>query len=57
MGDDSESFAGIVGDVGGESMGHFIGEGDLVVEFRLEEGKIGDSGEIRKSFSAIKSAP
>ncbi len=56
MGDDSESFAWIIGNIVGESMGHFIGEGDFVVEFWSEKGKIGDVGEIRKSLSAIKCA-
>ncbi len=46
MGDDCESFAGIVRDVVGESLCHFIREGDSVVEFWLEEGKISNVGDV-----------
>ena len=38
MGHDGQSAAGIVGDVAGESFGHRVVEGNLVVEFGGEEG-------------------
>lgn len=40
MGHYGQSAAGIVGDVMGESLGHCVAEGDLVVEFWGEEGYV-----------------